>query len=128
MGSEIGGSWEDHGGVFFQIRSKKCFKTRRNSLYGGETSIYSLIQQEVFGFCDTFFRILEHCDMSSNFSMCCVYLAFQVLKSTETNILGASKELKEIVIESGHMAESLFERVNTGYDELKVYCINMYIQ
>jgi len=41
------------------------------------------------------------------------------LKSTETNILGASKELKEIVIESGHMAESLFERVNTGYDELK---------
>lgn len=42
-----------------------------------------------------------------------------VLKSTETNILGASKELKEIVIESGHMAESLFERVNTGYDELK---------
>ena len=53
--------------------------------------------------------------------MCCVYLAFQVLKSTETNILGASKELKEIVIESGHMAESLFERVNTGYDELKVY-------
>ena len=44
------------------------------------------------------------------------------MKSTETNILGASKELKEIVIESGHMAESLFERVNTGYDELKV-CI-----
>jgi len=41
-----------------------------------------------------------------------------VLKSTESNILGASKELKEIVIESGHMAESLFERVNTGYDEL----------
>ena len=34
--------------------------------------------------------------------------------------MGASKELKEIVIESGHMAESLFERVNTGYDELTV--------
>merc|ERR1712062_465938 len=34
-----------------------------------------------------------------------------VLKSTETNILGASKELKEIVIESGHMAESLFDSV-----------------
>jgi len=41
-----------------------------------------------------------------------------VLRSTETNILGASKELKEIVIESGHMAESLFERVNDGYHEL----------
>ena len=34
--------------------------------------------------------------------------------------MGASKELKEIVIESGHMAESLFERVNAGYDELTV--------
>merc|ERR1712223_2240480 len=41
-----------------------------------------------------------------------------VLRSTESNILGASKELKEIVIESGHMAESLFERVNDGYHEL----------
>merc|ERR1712223_1111573 len=41
-----------------------------------------------------------------------------VLRSTESNILGASKELKEIVIESGHMAESLFERVNDGYTEL----------
>ena len=43
-----------------------------------------------------------------------------VLRSTESNILGASKELKEIVIESGHMAESLFERVNDGYQELNV--------
>ena len=43
-----------------------------------------------------------------------------VLRSTESNILGASKELKEIVIESGHMAESLFERVNDGYHELTV--------
>ena len=43
-----------------------------------------------------------------------------VLRSTESNILGASKELKEIVIESGHMAESLFERVNDGYSELTV--------
>lgn len=41
-----------------------------------------------------------------------------VLRSTESNLLGASKELKEIVIESGHMAESLFERVNDGYEEL----------
>ena len=44
----------------------------------------------------------------------------RVLRSTESNILGASKELKDIVIESGHMAESLFERVNDGYTELTV--------
>jgi len=42
----------------------------------------------------------------------------KVLRSTESNILGASRELKDIVIESGHMAESLFERVNDGYTEL----------
>ena len=35
-------------------------------------------------------------------------------------ILGASNELKEIVIESGHQAETLFERVNDGYAELTV--------
>ena len=34
--------------------------------------------------------------------------------------LGASNELKEIVIESGHQAETLFERVNDGYQELTV--------
>ena len=50
-----------------------------------------------------------------------------VLRSTESNILGASKELKEIVIESGHMAESLFERVNDGYHELTVSCIAIHI-
>jgi hypothetical protein len=44
----------------------------------------------------------------------------QVLKSTEANILTASTELKEIVVESGHMAESLFERVNDGYKDLTV--------
>ena len=32
---------------FFQICNKKSFKTRPNSLYRGETSIYSLIQQGV---------------------------------------------------------------------------------
>ena len=37
-----------------------------------------------------------------------------------TLILGASNELKEIVIESGHQAETLFERVNDGYAELTV--------
>ena len=41
-----------------------------------------------------------------------------VLKTTESNILGANEDLKNIVIESGHMAESLFERVNEGYHEL----------
>ena len=44
----------------------------------------------------------------------------KVLKSTEANILESSKELKEIVIESGHMAESLFESVSDGYSELTV--------
>lgn len=47
----------------------------------------------------------------------------KVLKSAEANILSSSNELKEIVIESGHMAESLMESVNDGYasltDELK---------
>jgi len=42
-----------------------------------------------------------------------------VLKSTEKNILQASTELKEIVVESGNMAESLFERVDSGYKELE---------
>merc|ERR1712073_225414 len=39
----------------------------------------------------------------------------KALESTEPNILTASKELKDIVVESGSMAESLFERVDTGY-------------
>merc|ERR1719186_868443 len=43
----------------------------------------------------------------------------EALDSTETNILSASKELKDIVVESGSMAESLFERVDTGYKELE---------
>merc|ERR1712168_412236 len=42
-----------------------------------------------------------------------------VLESTEENILKASTELKAIVVESGNMAESLFERVDTGYKELE---------
>jgi len=41
-----------------------------------------------------------------------------VLRDTESNIIGASNELKAIVIESGHQAETLFERVNDGYAEL----------
>jgi len=43
----------------------------------------------------------------------------KALEATETNILSASKELKDIVVESGSMAESLFERVDTGYKELE---------
>merc|ERR1711935_517438 len=43
----------------------------------------------------------------------------KALESTESNILSASKELKDIVVESGSMAESLFERVDTGYKELE---------
>merc|ERR1719412_2761593 len=43
----------------------------------------------------------------------------KALVATETNILKASTELKDIVIESGHMAESLFERVDNGYKELE---------
>merc|ERR1719412_3113479 len=43
----------------------------------------------------------------------------KALVATETNILKASTELKDIVVESGHMAESLFERVDSGYKELE---------
>merc|ERR550519_2261367 len=43
----------------------------------------------------------------------------KVLKSSEANVLTASNELKNIVIESGSMAESLFERVDSGYQELE---------
>merc|ERR1719228_1969152 len=43
----------------------------------------------------------------------------KALVATETNILKASTELKDVVIESGHMAESLFERVDSGSKELE---------
>ena len=51
----------------------------------------------------------------------------QALHAAEKNILKASTELKEIVVESGNMAESLFERVDTGYKELEVdaICLNL---
>ena len=48
----------------------------------------------------------------------------KALKSTEKNILKASSELKDIVMESGNMAESLYERVDTGYKELEVRVTN----
>ena len=38
-----------------------------------------------------------------------------MVRSTESNIMDMSRELRSVVIESGEMAESLFERVNDGY-------------
>ena len=49
VGFEFGGTWEDPR-FFFRICSKKSFKTRPNSPYGGETSSYSLLQQGVGDF------------------------------------------------------------------------------
>ena len=46
------GPWE----WFFQIRSKKSFKTRPNGPYGGETSSYSLLQPGVL---PTYYFILQ---------------------------------------------------------------------
>ena len=43
----------------------------------------------------------------------------QALDATESHILSASRELKDMVVESGSMAESLFERVDNGYKELE---------
>ena len=43
-----------------------------------------------------------------------------MMRKTETSLLGASKELKDIVLESGRMAENLFETVNDGYEEMTV--------
>lgn len=43
----------------------------------------------------------------------------EALEATETHILSASRELKDMVVESGSMAESLFERVDSGYKELE---------
>merc|ERR1712168_849874 len=43
----------------------------------------------------------------------------EALDATESHILSASRELKDMVVESGSMAESLFERVDTGYKELE---------
>ena len=44
MGSSFGATWEDPEGGFYQILSKKSFKTKPNTPYGGETSPYSLLQ------------------------------------------------------------------------------------
>merc|ERR1719150_2345722 len=43
----------------------------------------------------------------------------EALDATETHILTASRELKDMVVESGSMAESLFERGDNGYKELE---------
>ena len=49
MGSEIGGTLEDPGGGFFKFAVKRALRqeSRPNSPYGGETSIYLLLQQGV---------------------------------------------------------------------------------
>ena len=46
-GVHIWGYLEGPCGWYFHIRSKKSFKKRPNSPYGGETSSYSLLQQGV---------------------------------------------------------------------------------
>merc|ERR1712025_214185 len=43
----------------------------------------------------------------------------KALDATESNILTASKELKDIIVESGSMAETLFESVDEGYNKLE---------
>ena len=43
----------------------------------------------------------------------------KAIAATENNIVGATRELKDIIVESGSMAESLFERVDMGYKELE---------
>merc|ERR1719410_540236 len=43
----------------------------------------------------------------------------KAITATEQHILSASNELKDIIVESGSMAESLFERVDNGYKELE---------
>merc|ERR1711971_860208 len=43
----------------------------------------------------------------------------EALDATESHILSASRELKDMVVKSGSMAESLFERVDNGYKELE---------
>merc|ERR1712079_255214 len=40
--------------------------------------------------------------------------------STEKHIMDATKDLKDIIVESGSMAETLFERVDEGYNKLEV--------
>ena len=47
VGSAFVAIWEDPEGCFYQIRNKKSFKRRPNTLYVGETSSYSLLQQGV---------------------------------------------------------------------------------
>jgi len=43
----------------------------------------------------------------------------RTIQATEEHILSSSNELRDIIVESGSMAESLFERVDSGYHELE---------
>ena len=43
----------------------------------------------------------------------------KAIQTSEEHILSSSSELRDIIVESGSMAESLFERVDSGYQELE---------
>merc|ERR1712241_662709 len=43
----------------------------------------------------------------------------KAIQTSEEHILSSSSELRDIIVESGSMAESLFERVDSGYHELE---------
>jgi len=43
----------------------------------------------------------------------------RVVADAEENVLRANGELRDVVVESGHMAEALFERVGEGYARLE---------
>ena len=43
----------------------------------------------------------------------------KTIQATEEHILSSSNELKDIIVESGSMAESLFDRVASGYKDLE---------
>ena len=43
----------------------------------------------------------------------------KAIQTTEEHILSSSNELRDIIVESGSMAESLFDRVDSGYKELE---------
>merc|ERR1711953_1420797 len=84
---------------------------------GIKTSVNGLSQETKSNFAKVEYLLIDDSEESGSEGSGNRSLA-KVLRSTESNILGASRELKDIVIESGHMAESLFERVNDGYTEL----------
>jgi len=85
---------------------------------GIKTSVNGLSQDTKSNFAKMEYLLIDDSEESGSEGSAGNRSLAKVLRSTESNILGASRELKDIVIESGHMAESLFERVNDGYTEL----------